>query len=317
MSAPKLNGTMILLLATMLNSVSASNTVAPDSLVELEAHIAKSESAFADITPGAEKQITWANEDRQKTPYSVVYLHGYSATRQETAPFADNLAQQLGANAFHTRLTGHGRSGDALLEGSVEAWTKDAREAYEIGSLLGQQVIVVSVSTGGTLATWLAAQDFASKLAAMIMISPNFDVPDQRVYRLDWPGGIGVTLGEWLTGKERSWEPSNEQHARYWTTRYPLAALRPLVQLLKVVKAIDKSKITTPSLFIYSPTDQVILPSAVVAAHDAFGSKTKRLIGYTRSQDPSQHVLAGDILSPNSTGELVDLAAAFVRDLDS
>lgn len=312
MSALSRFGAPFLLLGATLNSVWAMNTIAPTDLTDLEAYVADAEAQFDDITAGAEKHITWANGAKDKTPFSVVYLHGYSATRQETAPFADELARQLGANAFHTRLTGHGRPGDAMLEGSVDAWTRDTREAYEIGTLLGEQVIVVSVSTGGTLATWLAAQDFATQLAAMVMISPNFDLPDQRAYRLDWPLGIGVTLGEWLTGEEHSWEPASEQHARYWTYRYPLAALRPLIQLLKVVQAIDKSQITTPTLFVYAPNDQVILPSAVVAAHDAFGSKVKRLIGYTRSQDPSQHVLVGDILSPGTTGEMVELSAEFV-----
>lgn len=312
MCASSRYGLLSVLLATLMSPALAMNTIAPKNLADLEAYITNAEANFDDITPGAEKIITWANGTKAQTPYSVVYLHGYSATRQETAPFTDELAQQLGANAFHTRLTGHGRPGAALLEGSVEAWTRDTREAYEIGTLLGERVIVVSVSTGGTLATWLAAQDFVTKLAAMVMISPNFDLPDQGAYRLDWPMGIGVKLGEWLMGEERYWEPSNDQHAKYWTYRYPLAALRPLIQLLKVVKAIDKSQINTPTLFVYAPNDQVILPSAVVAAHDAFGSKTKRLIGYTRSKDPSQHVLVGDILSPESTPEMVQLAVEFL-----
>jgi hypothetical protein len=36
--------------------------------------------------PGAEKKIIWAGEAAQKTPLSIVYLHGFSATRQERAP---------------------------------------------------------------------------------------------------------------------------------------------------------------------------------------------------------------------------------------
>ncbi|MDD4273595.1 MAG: hypothetical protein PHG14_07705 [Desulfobacter postgatei] len=38
-----------------------------------------------------------------------VYIHGFSATRKETAPLSDLVAKTLNANLFYTRLSGHGR----------------------------------------------------------------------------------------------------------------------------------------------------------------------------------------------------------------
>lgn len=64
---------------------------------------------------------------------NLVYLHGISATRQETAALAEIVAKRLEANLFYTRLTGHGRTGEALLDGSVRAWFNDTVEAFDIG----------------------------------------------------------------------------------------------------------------------------------------------------------------------------------------
>jgi hypothetical protein len=44
----------------------------------------------------------------------------------------------LGANLYFARLKGHGRSGDAMLEGSVQAWVDDFAEAVAIGRRLGR-----------------------------------------------------------------------------------------------------------------------------------------------------------------------------------
>lgn len=82
---------------------------------DIDHYLAQSEAQFHDIVPGAEKIIIWANATKTKTPLSIVYLHGFSATRQETSPLSDKLAAQLGANVYYTRLSGHGRKGASAL----------------------------------------------------------------------------------------------------------------------------------------------------------------------------------------------------------
>jgi len=65
---------------------------------------------------------------------------------------------------------------------------------------------------------------------------------------------------------------------------------------------------------IYSPRDQVIDPSAVQEAFAAWGASQKQLLAYEHSSDPSQHVLAGDIVSPGSTAELAAIISEFLRE---
>ena len=75
----------------------------------------------------------------------------------------DMVANSLGANIFYTRLTGHGRTTDAMREASVTAWMQDLAEAFEIGTVIGEEVIILSCSTGGTLVAAGIADGIFSK----------------------------------------------------------------------------------------------------------------------------------------------------------
>lgn len=276
----------------------------------LEKYVADCEAVFNDIVPGAEKSIVWAGTNHSQTPFSVIYLHGFSATRQETAPLSQMVARQLGANLFCTRFTGHGRTGEAMLEGSVNAWCNDAVQALKIGRQLGENLVVIGTSTGGTMATWLAAQPMAEDIAALILISPNYGLANGMSEVLLWPWG--EQIAELLIGKQRTWEPDNPAHEKYWTHSYPTRALLPMMGLVELARSLNLSKIKTPVLIIYSPRDRVVDPARIKSAFKRFGSDQKQLNPFAGSQDPDQHVLAGDILSPNSTQTLAIMISDFI-----
>ncbi len=283
----------------------------PDNL---DAYLAKQESRFDDITPGAEKRIIWANEIGLQTEYSIIYLHGFSATRQEIAPLCDLVAAHFGGNLFYTRLTGHGRGCDAMLDANLDNWLADAKEAYKIGQRLGKKLIIIGNSTGATLATWLASKLADEReLAGLILISPNFALQHPLTHFLDWPV-IGGLLAKLVIGKYHHWQPDNELHARYWTSTYPSRALIPMMALVKLVKQLDKKKLQMPIQIIYSGDDQVISSSAIEQNFEQFGSLHKELICYSDAEDPRQHILAGDILSPKATRPLVQRICKFIED---
>lgn len=265
----------------------------------LDAWLAAGEARYPDIVPGAEKTIVWAHPDRRRTPLAVVYLHGYTATRQETAPLCDRFAAALGANLYYARLTGHGRSPAALGEATAEDWLRDAAEALAIGRTLGERVIVVGTSTGGTLALWLAQRPDASAIAAQVLISPNLGPRDERSTLLAGPWGY--QLQRLLIGEEYRWQPHNALHARYWTWRYPARALVPMMALVKLVRGSPLEDIRVPTLVVHSPRDTVVSPARIEAAYARLGSPAKRLVRIVDSEDPAQHVIAGDILSPRGT----------------
>ena len=293
----------------------------PNDPLALESQLADAErqtgqSTLGPITPGAEKQIFWAHEDRRKTAFSIVYLHGYSATRQEVSPLTEQFARALGANLFHTRLRGHGQPGPAMAEVSASDWLNDTLEAYAIGERIGEQVIVIGTSTGGTLALWLARRPEAVRLAALLLVSPNLGPRDPRS---EWLAGPwGTQLASAVIGPTYEWRPANEAHAKFWTWRYPSSALIPMMALVDHVRASDLELVETPTLVIYSPNDRVVSHEQIEAMFDRLGSRVpgkpfKRRVIVTESQDPSSHVLAGDVLAPGDTKKILLKMQDFLR----
>jgi len=281
---------------------------------DIDAYLADSEQSHTDLRDGASKELVWANPlTRSKTDYCIVYLHGFSASKQETAPLSQNLASELGANLFLTRLAGHGRSGPAMSEPRMADWLDDVAEAIAIGERIGERLILVSASTGGTLSTWAAAQpQFAEKIDGMIMVSPNYAIRGASTGLMNMPWA--ETLLPMIMGAERSFEPINERQAQAWTSSYPSAAVFPMAALLRVVEGLDKSRITTPTLFIYSDADTVVVPDKTDQVVAAWGGP-KRVIKIENSSDPQNHVIAGDILSPNTTEVITQAAIDWLKSL--
>lgn len=282
----------------------------PADLAVLDGWLARSEGRFDDLTPGTEKHVEWVLP-AERTPISLVYLHGFSATRRETSPLVETVGANLGANLFLTRLSGHGRPGEALARATVQDWAEDGHEALQVGHALGERVVLVGVSTGATLATWMAAS--GAEIDALVLISPNFAPHDPAARLLLWPGRSLILKA--VLGDTREWEPISELHARYWTWRYPAPALFPMMELVALSRRADLGRIQAPVWAGWSPQDQVIQSDLVRPTVEAFGSRTKRLEEVDYDQDPSHHVLAGDILSPGSTARMAGEITTFLREV--
>lgn len=286
-------------------------TTLPD---DLDAYLAETEARHTDLRPDNQRRIIWAYPaSRARTPLAFVYIHGFSAGPGEIRPMPDMVAKALGANLYFARLRGHGRSGDAMIEGSVQAWMDDFAEAVAIGRRLGERVVIMATSTGATLATIAANRpELMRDVAGLIQISPNYGVQ---------AAGAGLLTIPWaeklvplLAGARRSFEPSNALHAQHWTYEYPSLALLPMASLVDLANDVDPSRIEIPSLFIFSPMDSVIDPERVRAMAESWGG-TAEIIEVTDSDDPNNHVIAGDALSPGTTKRLAETAANWISGL--
>ena len=285
----------------------------PDEPMRIEDHLRRVESRYDDMIDGAEKTIVWADaHHKKKTDYAIVYLHGFSASRQETAPLADNIAATLGANLYYNRLTGHGRGPDAYRGVTTNDWLNDAAESVEVGRRLGHKVILIGLSTGGTLAMWLAANErYRSELAAMINISTNFMPNHPLAPVVLWPWGKQIT--RLLEGDYRTFPSQNDLHEKFWSSRYHTDAVMAVMGLVGHVNQLDYARITTPSLVIYNENDTIVDPRRIPRAYRDIGAEYKKIVVYNRSEDERQHVLAGDILSPSTTQDIERIVLDFVR----
>jgi pimeloyl-ACP methyl ester carboxylesterase len=285
----------------------------PERLDLLDSYLNRQESRFCTIRSNCEKKIAWHAGKRDKTNYSIVYIHGFSATRMETWPLCDHLAAILGANLFYTRLSGHGQDGPAMGNARVEDWLADGLEAVTIGSRIGDRVILVGMSTGGTLATWLAAQpSTAPWIHRLILLSPNFFPKNPLAAAALWPPGL--RLFKMLFGGWRSFTVTNDLHARYWTARYPINAITTMMQLVRLTWQIDLKQATMPVLMMVNPWDRVINVSLAIFRFRRFPSKRKKWTYFRGNKDLGRHVLAGEILSRQTTGQALTVIRDFLGD---
>ncbi|MDM7456067.1 MAG: alpha/beta fold hydrolase, partial [Tepidimonas sp.] len=276
----------------------------PAALAELDGWLAAQEAARPDLRPGTAKGIVWHGAPGTRTPWAVVYLHGFTASRMETAPLAERVAQALGANLFHTRLAGHGRSPQALAAVKPQDWLADAVEAVRIGHAIGEQVLLIGTSTGATLGAWLAMRPEAAGVPVQrqVWISPNFGPADKRTEWLNGPWG--KQLAQWITGGVVG-SPSDDPRIEMgWTRVYPVQALFPMMALVQRVREADVSTVKTPVLVLYSPRDRTVDPALTEALFARLGSPVKQLERVEDSTDHDQHVLAGDLRSPGTTQRL-------------
>jgi len=283
--------------------------------VDLEDYLQVSESRFDDIVEGTAKTIIWKNpKSKQKTEYAIVYLHGFGATLPETRPFADQIAEGIGANLFYTRLRGHGRGRVAFSEAKASEWMEDAYEALAIGRRLGNKVILMGTSTGASLAVWLARCEGGEGIAALILISPNFGPKDPNAKFLIYPWA-SVFLPK-IMGETFSWSSPNKKIMKYYNTEHSIDPLFEMMALVTYVNELDMKHFDVPILTLFSPQD-------VVVDHGNTVRFLNRLPGASRSEthcidqsgDPQNHLIVGDIWSPENNDKFREIALRFIETL--
>lgn len=200
-------------------------------LSSIDKFIADNESKAGLLKPQTEAKIIWADYNKRKTRYSIVYLHGFSATHYEGNPTHINLAKETGCNLYLSRLADHGRmSKNPLLYMTPDSLYNTALEALAIGLRLGDKVILMGTSTGGSLALKLASE-FPDKVAGLILYSPNIELRKLTPKLLTKPWGLQI--GRLITGSNYYTLPKTAIEKRYWYSWYRLEGIIYLQQFLE------------------------------------------------------------------------------------
>ena len=282
---------------------------------DLDAYLSASESGIDGIIPGAEKEIIWAGAAGRRTPWAIVYLHGFSASKAEIRPVPDRVAAALGANLYYNRMTGHGRDGAAMDAASAGDWWNDTAEALAIGRRLGERVIIIGTSTGVTMAT-LALQDGALSdgVAGLVGFAPNYRLFGVPVDIVDLP--FARQISSLVGGAEQSWEPFNDAQGKWWTTTYPTSAALPMTAALKALEGVEFADIDIPALFLFADGDTVVdhARTREIAAIWG-GGATIVAMEPGEGESPSRHVVTGDIMAPSNTDRSVEAVLAWIDGL--
>lgn len=226
----------------------------PVGSAALEDYVARREAKHK-LKPDNEARIIWYNDTlKQKTEYAVVYLHGFSASQEEGDPVHYQFAQKFGCNLYLSRLDAHGIDTSAPLASfTAEGIWKSAKEAFAIGKQLGNKVILMSTSTGGTLALKLAAEH--PEIAGLILLSPNIAINDPSAWMLNNPWGLQIA--HLMLGKYHNVPDTTAVYAQYWNNRYVTKSLVQLEELLETtMKESVFNKVTQPVLLLYYYKDE-------------------------------------------------------------
>jgi len=224
------------------------------SINELDTYVSAMESTHS-IKPNNEAKIIWADSSKTQTEYAIVYLHGFSASQMEGDPVHQNMAKQFHCNLYLARLAEHGiDTTEDLMNLTAENYWESAKMAYAIGKQIGKKVILMSTSTGGTLALQLAAN--YPEIAGLILYSPNIEVNNPAAPLLNNPWGlqIGRTV---LKGKYVDVKYTDSAYPKYWNSHYRIEAVVALQNLLEATMSeATFKKIHQPTLALYYYKDE-------------------------------------------------------------
>jgi len=267
----------------------------PANLVQLEQEIIDLEKNKKSIKPNNEARIIWADSSKQKTPYSIVYLHGFSASHLEGEPIHQNFAKRYGCNLYLARLEEHGiDTTDIFRELTPEKLLESSKRAVAIGKQLGEKVIVMATSAGGMQALYIASQN--PDIEGLIIYSPLIDFFDPASALLNKPWGLQIAAT--VTGANSREMPEEKKgEASYWTKKYRIEGLIALKSLVSSTMTSENfAKIKQPIFVGYyyrdeENQDKVVSVKALEAMYGQLGTaeNQKRKIAFP---NVNNHVIA-------------------------
>lgn len=267
----------------------------------LDTYITNQEAGHI-IKPNNEARVVWFNDSlKNKTAYSIVYLHGFSASQEEGRPVHTNIAKEFGCNLYLSRLAGHGiDTAEPMINLTADALWESAKQALAIGKQLGNKVILMGTSTGGTLALQLAAA-YPDDVAALLLLSPNIAINNDNAYLLNNPWGLQlarlVTGDDYITSKD-----DRPIYKQYWHWHYPLQStveLQEMIETSMTKSTFEKVKQPLLMLYYYKDAvhqDSVVSVPAMLTMFDELGTNRAQRIKQAMP-DVGDHVMGSYIKS--------------------
>lgn len=276
----------------------------PD-LVKLETSIAASERG-ARLRPDNEARIVWADSLRKiRTPYSIVYIPGFSASWAEGDPVHKQIARHFGCNLYLARTAEHGvDSPDALKELTPSSYANSAERALAIGKSLGEKVIVMGTSAGGMLALYLAAHH--PEIDGLILYSPCIAIANPAMKLVTKPWGKQI-LDRVFPDEHVVNSYNKPGRIRYWLPKYHsngLITLQTMLDEFMIPELFQKVKQPVFMGYYYKDEehqDNVVSVPAMLEMFDQLGT----LVSKKEKADfpnAGAHVIASQYTSGDISG---------------
>lgn len=284
-------------------------------LNELKDWIDSKEATFDNIKPDNASQLIFHDSVPQKTAYSVLYLHGFSASRAEGNPVHLNIAKALKANLYLPRLSDHGLiEEEPMLHFTAQRYLDSAKEALAVAKKIGEKVIVVSSSSGGTLSLILGNDP---QIAALLLFGPNVEIYNPNAKLLTLPWGLYISRAV-LASKYHVMDKITEQKLNYWTTRYRLECTLHLQKLMETGMRPEIFRRITSAVFMgyyyknEEDKDEVVSIPAMLKMFDELGTPNnkKQKMAFP---DAGDHVI-GSYLTTSNYSQVEKVALSFLEE---
>lgn len=201
-------------------------------LAKLDEEVQRAEKAIPLMKPDNEARIVWADSSRQRTPYSIVYIHGFGASWAEGDPIHKDLAKRYGANLYLARMHDAGIADTNALDDLTPAnFLAGAKRALAIGKVLGDSVIVIGTSAGGLLSIYLAATH--PEIKGLILYSPCMAVANPALKLIT--GHWGKQILHSVMGTHNMGKDSIPEQAQFWLQGYHTNGLITLQQMIDAI----------------------------------------------------------------------------------
>lgn len=276
----------------------------------LEAYIATNESRH-NVKPMNEAKILWNDSAKTRTPFVVLYLHGFSASHMEGNPVHRDFAREFGCNLYLSRLSDHGiDTTEALLYFTADRFWESAKNALAVAKQLGDKVIIIGTSTGSTVALKLAAE-YPGDVHALINLSPNIAINNGAAFLLNNPWGLQIAR-QVMGGKYRDKGADPDDHGRYWNNKYRLEAAVELQELIE--ETMDEEtfeRITQPTLTLYYyknelEQDPEVRVDAMLQMHEQLGTPDDKKVAVA-IPSAGAHVIGSSLTSGDVPGVYAEM----------
>ena len=202
----------------------------------------------------------------EKVARVVIYYHGLTSCPAQGDALAAKLFD-LGYNVYLPRMFGHGEADPltlSLAQLRAEDLVQLANESADMAQGLGEEVVVIGLSAGGTVASWTA--QYRADVDISISVSPFFGphiVPA-------WANRAATNLLLMLPNAMVWWNPLETVRPPELSYAYARYATHGLAETMRLGAIVDSSAHTTPPA---APNIAMLLNDADVAVNQALAER--------------------------------------------
>lgn len=286
---------------------------------DIDAYLEKKESEVSDIYPYAEKTVLWNNSNKNRTKYSIVFIHGFTTTGYQSKEFLNKLSLELDANLFMTRLSGHGVPYEGTKQMQIDKIMYDVSEAINIGEKIGENVILVGHSLGGAL-SMLAADDevLSKKIDTLVLFAPGNSGFSSFAFTNTLISSLVDRTGSlcWLIDcNPRSFMelPDDEKWENYFATDFDTNIFYQIARIPFATDSISYETISTSALVFYDENDRLVNASKLKSNFKKWAAKNKIVSVETLETDRGRHMFPS-ISNPHLDQMFLDEIKNWVSD---